>query len=100
MALVTRSDRVTGTAVTTAEQMMQRMALTGTSAERRYMERKWWERLWQAMPRVQKRKSSATARTVERAAKRQCKKDERQTEALLAKARNWNAHVFDQKGIE
>jgi hypothetical protein len=41
-------------AVTTAEQTMQRMALTGAPAERRlYMECKWWERLWQAMQRVQ-----------------------------------------------
>ncbi len=39
---------------------------------------------------------SAT-RAVERAAKRQCKKDERQTEALIAKARDWSAHVFDSK---
>ncbi len=36
---------------------------------------------------------------VERAAKRQCKKDERQTEALLAKARDWNARVFDPKSV-
>ncbi len=34
------------------------------------------------------------------AAKRQCKKDECQTEALLAKARNWNAHVFKPKSVE
>ncbi len=52
------------------------------------------------MSRVEKRKSIATARAVERAAKRQCKKDERQTEALLAKVRNWSAHVFDPKSAE
>ncbi len=34
---------------------------------------------------------------VERAAKRQCKKDERQTEALRAKMRNWTEHMFDVK---
>ncbi len=73
-------------ALTTEEQVMQRMALTGTPAERLYMERKWWEWRWQSMPRVQKRYSHATARAVERAAKRQCKRDKRQTEALLAKA--------------
>ncbi len=39
--------------------------------------------------------SNASIRAVERAAKRQCKKDERQTEALLAKMRNWSAHMFD-----
>ncbi len=55
--LVTRSDPAAGTAVTTEEQAMPRMALTGTPVERRYMERKWWERLCQAMTRVQKRKS-------------------------------------------
>jgi hypothetical protein len=38
---VTSSDPVAGTAVTTEEQVMQRMALTGTPAKRRYMERKW-----------------------------------------------------------
>ncbi len=32
---------------------------------------------------------------MERAAKRQCKKDERQTKALLAKTNDWRAHVFD-----
>jgi hypothetical protein len=34
---------------------------------------------------------------LERAAKRQCKTDEGQTEALLAKVRDWSAHVFDPK---
>jgi hypothetical protein len=38
---VMRSDPFTGTAVTTVQQMMQRMAaLTGTPAKRCYMERK------------------------------------------------------------
>jgi TATA-binding protein-associated factor Taf7 len=69
--------------------------LTGIAAERRYMELKWCERLWQAMQRIQMRKSRLTIRAVERAAKRQCKKDERQTKVLLAKARDWSAHVFD-----
>jgi hypothetical protein len=47
------------------------------------------------MSRVEKRKSIATARAVECAAKRNCKKDELQTVVLLAKARDWSAHVFD-----
>ncbi len=98
--LVTRSDPVTGAAVTTVEQTMPQMALTGTPAERRYMERKWLERLRQAMRRVQKRKSHATVLMVEQAAKRQCKKDERQTEALLAKVNDWQAHVFDTRSVE
>jgi hypothetical protein len=96
--LVTRSDPVAGTEVTMEEQAMS--ALAGTPAGRRDMEHKWWERLWQAMPRVQKRKSSSTARAVERATKRQCKQDERQTEALLAKASDWRAHVFDAKSVK
>ncbi len=78
--LVTRSDQVAGTMAVTDEQAVLRAPLTGTAAERRYMERKWCDELWQAMPRVQKRKSSNTTRAVERAAQRQCKKDERQTE--------------------
>jgi hypothetical protein len=41
-----------------------------------------------------------TVQAVERTTKRQCKKDEHQTEALLAKARDWNAHMFDQKSVE
>jgi hypothetical protein len=53
------------------------------------------------MPRVQQRKSRTSARAVQRAAKRQCKRDERQTETLLlAKARDWNEHVFDPKSVE
>jgi hypothetical protein len=58
--LVTRSDPVAGTEVTTEEQLTPSMALAGTPAERLYMERKWWERLWQAMQRVQKGKSRST----------------------------------------
>ncbi len=54
-------------------------------------------RLWRAMSRIEKRKSITTSRTMERAAKRQCKTDERQTEALLAEARDWSEHVFDFK---
>jgi hypothetical protein len=49
------------------------------------------------MQRVQKRKSRSTARAAERVAKRKCKKDERQTEALLAKPSDWRAHVFFPK---
>jgi hypothetical protein len=52
------------------------------------------------MSRVEKRKSLDTARSVERAAKRQCKKDERQTEDLLAKVCNWNAHTIEPKSVE
>jgi hypothetical protein len=51
--------------------------------------------LWQAMQRVQMRKNRLIIRVVERAAKRQCKQDENQTKALLAKASDWRAHVFD-----
>jgi hypothetical protein len=64
------------------------------------MERKWCERLWQAMPRVEMRKNRLTIRAVERAAKRQCQKDERQTKALLTKVRDWRAHVFDPSSAE
>ncbi len=98
--VVMRSDPIAGTLAVTEEQAVPRAPLTGTAAERRVMECKWCEKLWQAMPRVEKRKSSTTERAVERAAKRQCKKDERQTEALLAKARDWSAHVFDPKNAE
>jgi hypothetical protein len=100
--LVTRSDAVAGTAAVTEERAVPRARFTGTAAEKRFimMERKWCERLRQAMSRVEKRRSIATARAVERAAKRKCKKDERQTEALLAKARDWSAHVFDPQSAE
>ncbi len=64
------------------------------------MEHNWWERLWQAMQRVQKRKSCSTARAVERSVKRKCKKDEHQTEVLLAKASDWSTHVFEPKSVE
>jgi hypothetical protein len=59
------------------------------------MEHKWWQR--QAMQHVQKRKSCSTARAVERAAQRKCKKDEHQTEVLLAQASDWSTLVFDPK---
>ncbi len=49
---------------------------------------------------VQKRKNRHTARAVEHAAKRQCKKDKRKTEALLAKAHNQSEHVFNPKCVE
>jgi hypothetical protein len=52
--LITRGDPVAGTAGTTEEKTMQHMQLTGTPATRRYMESKLWEKLWQAMQRVQK----------------------------------------------
>ncbi len=77
--------------------MVQRAHFTGTVAEKHFMERKWCEKLLQAMLRVDKPKRNATTRAVERAAKRQCKKDELQTEALLAEARDWSAHMFDSK---
>jgi hypothetical protein len=65
--LVTRNyDPVAGTTVTTEEKAIvpqfPRMPLTGTAAERRYMERQW---LWQAVPRVGKRESRSTARAVD-----------------------------------
>ncbi len=93
--LVTRSDPVAGTAAMTEDRAMLRARFTGTTAEKRFMECKWCEKLRQAMSRVEERRSIATARAVERAAKRQCNKDELQTEALLAKARDWSKHVFD-----
>jgi hypothetical protein len=93
----TRHDLVTGAVTVTEEQTVQRARFTGTVAEKRFMECKWCEKLLQAMSRVKKRKHIATTRAVERAAKRQCKKDERQMEALLAKAPDWSAHVFDSK---
>jgi hypothetical protein len=98
---VTRSDPVAGTTVAvTEEQAIPRARLTGTAAERRYMVRKWCKRLWQTMPRVQMRRNRLTVRAVERAAKRRCKKDECQTKALLAKARDWRAHVFEPLSAE
>jgi hypothetical protein len=75
--LVTRRDLVTGAVTATEGQAVPRAHFTGTVAEKRFMERKWCERLRQAMSRVEKRRSIATARAMERAAKRQCKKDER-----------------------
>jgi hypothetical protein len=95
--LVTRSDPVAGTMTVTEELSVPRARFTGTAAEQRFMELKWCEKLWRAMSRVEKRKSITTARPVERAAKRQCKKDERQTEALLAKARLERARVQSQE---
>jgi hypothetical protein len=53
-----------------------------------------------SMLRVDKRKRNASIRAVESAAKRQCKKDELQTEALLTKVRDWSAHMFDSKRVE
>ncbi len=47
--------------------------------------------------RVDKRKRCASVRAVERAAKCQCKTDERQTEALRAKMRNWAERMFEAK---
>jgi hypothetical protein len=102
--LVTRSDpTMVGTTVMTEEQAIPRAPLTGTAAERHYMEHKWCEKLWQAMQRVQRSKNRHTTREVEpleRAAKRQCKKDECQTKALLATARDWRAHVYDPLSAE
>jgi hypothetical protein len=95
--LMTRRDLVTSAVTVMEEQTVQRARSTGTVAEKRFMERKWCEKLRKGMLRVDKRKRFATTRAVERAAKRQCKKDERQTEALLAKARDWSAHMFDSK---
>jgi hypothetical protein len=52
------------------------------------------------MPRVQMRKNRLAMRAVERAAKRQCKKDKRQTKALLAEARDWRENTFDLSSSE
>jgi hypothetical protein len=98
--LVTCSDSVAGTVAVMEKQAVQCACFTGTAAEKRVLERKWCKELWQAMLLVEKRKSIAAARAVERAVKRQCKTDERQTEALLAKARDWSAHVFDPTSAE
>jgi hypothetical protein len=72
--LVTRSDPVADTTVVTEEEAIPPAPLTGTAAERHYMERKichkWCERLWQAMLRVQMRKNRLTIRAVERASAR------------------------------
>jgi hypothetical protein len=95
--LVARRDLVTGDTTVTKEQTVERAHYTGSPAEKNFMERRWCELLRQAMLRVDKRKRSASARAVERAAKRQCKKDERQTEALRAKMRNWAEHMFEAK---
>jgi hypothetical protein len=76
---------------------VQRAHYTGTVAEKRFMERRWCKRLRQAMLRVDKCKCNASIRAVERAAKRQCKKDERQTEAPIIRMLNWTAHMFDVK---
>ncbi len=88
--------------VTEEKTMIPHARLTGTAAERRSMERKWCERLWQAMPSLptRMRRNRLTIRAVERAAKRQRKRDERQTKALLAKARDRRAHVLDPLGAE
>ena len=83
--LAVRRDPVTGDTTMTEEQAVERAHYTGSPAEKKFMERRWCELLRQAMLRVDKRKRSASVRAVERAAKRQCKKDERQTEALRAK---------------
>ncbi len=95
--LVRSSEPIVSTTVVTEEKEVQRMLLTGTAAEKRYMEREWWARLWQTMQRVQNRE---TARAMDSAAERQCKKEERQTEALLVKACNENSHVFEPKTVE
>jgi hypothetical protein len=50
------------------------------------------------MQRIDDHKRVDTARAVGRAAIRQ--KDERHTEALLAKDRDWSAHIFDPKCVE
>ncbi len=55
--------------MTTAELKMQRMALAGMLTERHYMERKWWSKLWRAMPHIDDSKRMDTARAVESAAK-------------------------------
>ncbi len=73
--LVTRRDLVTGAVTVTEEQAAPRVHFTGTVAEKRFMERKWCKKLWQAMSRVEKRKSITTSRAMQCTAKRQCKKD-------------------------
>jgi hypothetical protein len=67
--LVARRDLVTGETTVTEEQTVQE-----TVAEKCFMERRWCERLRQAMLRVNKHKHSFHKGS-ERAAKPQCKKD-------------------------
>ncbi len=90
-------DPVTSDTTMMEEQTVERAHYTGLPAEKHFMERWWCEILLQAMLRVDKSKRSASVRAVERAAKRQCKKDKRQTEALRAKMRNWAQHMFEAK---
>ncbi len=67
--LVTRRDLVTGATTVTEEQTVQCAHFTGTVAEKGFMERRWCERLRQAMLRVDKRKRNASIRAVDRAAR-------------------------------
>ncbi len=62
--LETRRDLVTSAATVTEEQTVQRAHFTGTVAEKRFMERRWCEKLRQAMLRVDKRKRNASIRAV------------------------------------
>jgi hypothetical protein len=48
--LVTRRNLVTGATTVTEDQTVQRAHFTGSVAEKRFMERWWCEKLWQAMP--------------------------------------------------
>ncbi len=66
---------------------MPRASFTGTAAEKRFMEHKWCEKLWQAMSREAQEHHYRKGSGARSQAK--CKNDERQTEALLAKARDW-----------
>ncbi len=100
--LVTRSDPVTGAEVTTAEQTMPLMELTG-SRGRRPRGATWSASGGRGCGRrccACSSASPATARTMERAARRQCKKDQRETESLITEANDWKAHVFDPKSVE
>jgi hypothetical protein len=72
--LAVRRDLVTGETTMTEEQTVVRAHYTGSPAEKRFMERRWCERLQQAMLRVDKRKRSASVRAVERAAKRHARR--------------------------
>jgi hypothetical protein len=94
---VAQRDLVTCATTVTVEQAVQRDHFTGTVAEKRFMERLWCKRLLQAMLLVDKRKCNVSIGAVERTAKRQCKKDKRQTEALLARMCNWTEHMFNVK---
>ncbi len=88
--MVTRRDLVTGAATVTEEQTMLRAHFTGTVAKKRFMERRWCEKLRHAMLRVHKCKHNASIRAVERAAKRQWRKTSGSRDLIELSANAWH----------